>query len=77
MFTHIPLLLLYAIVDIETTGRFAGANGITEIAVITHDGQKIVDTFSSLVNPGITILPFVSRLTGISNEMLKNAPRFE
>ena len=77
LFTHIPFLLLYAIVDIETTGRFAGANGITEIAVITHDGQKIVDTFSSLVNPGVTILPFVSRLTGISNEMLKNAPRFE
>ncbi len=69
--------LLYTIVDIETTGRFAGANGITEIAIITHDGQKTIDTFSSLVNPGVSILPFVSRLTGISNDMLKNAPRFE
>ena len=68
--------MIYAITDIETNGRFASSNGITEIAIVLHDGQKIIDQFSSLINPGTTILPFISQLTGITNEMLKDAPKF-
>ena len=68
--------MLYAITDIETTGRYASANAITEIAIVLHDGEKVVDSFQSLVNPGTTIVPFVSRLTGITNDMVKDAPKF-
>jgi DNA polymerase-3 subunit epsilon len=67
---------LYAIVDIETNGRYASANGITEIAIVLHNGKEIVDRYSTLINPGTTIVPFISRLTGITNDMLQGAPRF-
>lgn len=66
---------MYAIVDIETTGG-GGAARITEIAVFRHDGARIVDFFHSLVNPQIYIPPFITRLTGIDNEMVRDAPTF-
>ena len=66
----------FAIVDIETTGGNALKDRITEIAVYIHDGNKIIDEFSTLINPECLIPPFISRLTGISNEMVENAPRF-
>lgn len=67
---------MYAILDIETTGGRYNEEGITEIAVYKFDGQKIVDQFISLVNPEQPIQPFVIGLTGINNEMLRNAPKF-
>ncbi len=67
---------MYAIVDIETTGGFAGNNGITEIAIFIHDGQSVTDQFSSLVNPERLIPRYITGLTGISNEMVSNAPTF-
>jgi len=67
---------VYAILDIETTGGKYNEEGITEIAVYRFDGNKIVDQFSSLVNPERKIQPFVVNLTGISSDMLKNAPKF-
>jgi len=42
---------MYAIVDIETTGGHASSNGITEIAVLIHDGKKVVKKFETLLNP--------------------------
>jgi DNA polymerase III subunit epsilon len=67
---------LYAVLDIETTGGKFNEEGITEIAVYKFDGHKVVDQFISLVNPEIPIQPFVVGLTGINNEMLRNAPKF-
>lgn len=67
---------LYAILDIETTGGKYNEEGITEIAIYKFDGHEIVDQFSSLVNPEKSIQPFVVNLTGINNEMLRNAPKF-
>ena len=67
---------MYAIVDIETTGAHLGAHSITEIAIILHDGKRIVETFESLINPQELISPYVARLTGINNEMLADAPLF-
>ncbi|MEL6812543.1 MAG: 3'-5' exonuclease, partial [Bacteroidota bacterium] len=67
---------MYAILDIETTGGKYNEEGITEIAIYKFDGHKIVDQFSSLVNPERKIQPFVVNLTGISNDMLRNAPKF-
>lgn len=66
----------FAIVDIETTGSYARPNSITEIALILHDGKTVIDSFQSLVNPDALIPPFITRLTGITNEMVATAPRF-
>lgn len=63
----------YAIVDIETTGR---ANKITEIAIFVHDGTQVVDEFTTLVNPECSIPPFITHLTGITNAMVSDAPKF-
>jgi DNA polymerase-3 subunit epsilon len=67
---------LYAILDIETTGGQFNEEGITEIAIYKFDGKEIVDQFISLVNPEIPIQPFVVKLTGINNAMLRSAPKF-
>jgi len=68
---------MYAIVDIETTGGHASANGITEVAICIHDGKKITQRYSTLVNPKMDIPVYIRALTGISNEMVQNAPPFE
>jgi len=67
---------LYCILDIETTGGQFNEEGITEIAIYKYDGHDIVDQFISLVNPEIPIQPFVVKLTGINNAMLRSAPKF-
>ncbi|QSS96801.1 exonuclease domain-containing protein [Psychroflexus sp. ALD_RP9] len=67
---------MYAILDIESTGGKYNEEGITEIAIYKHDGHEIVDQFISLVNPERKIQSFVVGLTGINNEMLRNAPKF-
>lgn len=68
--------MIYAITDIETTGGSLKTTKITEIAIFLHDGEKIIDEFSSLVNPRCKIPSFISRLTGISNDMVADAPEF-
>lgn len=68
---------MYAIVDIETTGGYAQANGITEIAIVLHDGEKVVDRFCTLIDPGRTIPNYIASFTGITNEMVEKAPSFE
>ncbi|MGV6846270.1 MAG: exonuclease domain-containing protein [Lutibacter sp.] len=67
---------MYAILDIETTGGKYNEEGITEIAIYKFDRHQIIDQFISLVNPEREIQPFVVKLTGINNAMLKNAPKF-
>ncbi len=67
---------MYAILDIETTGGKYNEEGITEIAIYKYDGHQVIDQFSSLINPERKIQPFVVNLTGINNDMLRNAPKF-
>jgi DNA polymerase-3 subunit epsilon len=67
---------MYAIIDIETTGGSARIEKITEIAIYLHDGNKITGEFVTLVNPERNIPYFITNLTGITNEMVENAPRF-
>lgn len=67
---------MYAIVDIETTGSSAAHGKITEIAILIHDGKRIVDEFQTLMNPESYIPSSITALTGISNEMVADAPRF-
>jgi len=68
--------LMYAIIDIETTGGSARIEKITEIAVCLHDGVKITGEYVTLVNPERSIPYFITNLTGITNEMVESAPRF-
>ena len=68
---------MYAIVDIETTGGYASANGITEIAIHVFDGEKVIEKFETLINPGQPIPRYIQSFTGITDEMVKKAPSFE
>lgn len=68
--------ILYAIIDIETTGGSPVNDKITEIAIYIHDGFQIIDEYSSLVNPEKYIPPFITNLTGITNDMVRDAPKF-
>lgn len=67
---------MFAVIDVETTGTSAQFGKITEVAIFVHDGKKIVDEFATLINPECSIPYFITRLTGISNEMVAHAPRF-
>ena len=67
---------LYAIVDIETTGGRASRDKITEIAIVLYDGKQIIDTYETLINPECYIPYGITQLTGITQEMVSDAPRF-
>ncbi|MDD4820881.1 MAG: exonuclease domain-containing protein [Flavobacteriales bacterium] len=67
---------MYAVIDLESTGGRFSEEGITEIAIYKYDGHEVVDRLVSLVNPLRPIDPYVTKLTGIDNKMLRRAPRF-
>ena len=67
---------MYAIVDIETTGSYAAANGITEISIQVFDGNSVTEKFETLINPGQPIPYYISVMTGISDKMVAMAPGF-
>lgn len=66
----------FGIIDIETTGGNYRYGKITEIAIIVFENGKEVNKFESLVNPECVVPPEITRITGITNEMLENAPKF-
>lgn len=70
------MLFLYSIVDIETTGNGYRGQRITEISIFVFDGKKIVNEFTSLVNPEQNIPAFITNLTGITDAMVRTAPKF-
>jgi DNA polymerase III subunit epsilon len=67
---------LYTVIDIETTGVVHKYGKITEIAIFVYNGQHITDQWVTLLNPEMDIPWPVTRLTGITNEMVAGAPRF-
>jgi len=68
--------MLYAIVDVETTGSYAAGSGITEICIVTHDGERVLDNYCTLVNPHRPIPRYIQSLTGITDDMVESAPAF-
>ena len=65
----------YVVFDVETTGSAAGKGGaITEIGALKLVGGEVIDQFTTLVNPGRPIDPFVVRLTGITDRMVSDSP---
>ncbi len=67
---------MFAILDIETTGGSPKTEKITEIAIFFHDGEKVISEWSTLLNPEKNIPYFITGLTGITNEMVADAPKF-
>lgn len=67
---------LFAIIDIETTGGRAVTDKITEVAIVLHDGEKMIDQYETLINPERMIPYGITELTGISNDMVADAPKF-
>lgn len=66
----------YAVVDLETTGGIPHRDKITEVAIILFDGEKIIDEYQSLINPERSIPYNITRITGIDNDMVADAPKF-
>ena len=64
----------YVVVDIETTGLSKNRHKITEIAAVKIKKGKIVDKFHSLINPEVRIPSFITKLTGIDNDLVKGEP---
>jgi len=69
---------VFAIIDIETCGsKFDFKRGrITEICILLHDGLQVTEKFTTLINPECYISSYFTHITGITNEMVENAPRF-
>ncbi|MEX2658175.1 MAG: DEDD exonuclease domain-containing protein, partial [Acidimicrobiales bacterium] len=67
----------FVVVDVETTGGSADDCAITEIGAVKLRGGECLGTFSTLVNPGVAIPPFITVLTGITSAMVGPAPRIE
>lgn len=70
------LLPSYVVLDLETTGGNATLDRITEIAAVRIDNGVETARWSTLVNPGVRIPPFIQNLTGITDAMVEDAPTF-
>ena len=71
------MLPCFVMIDLETTGGSALQDRITEIAAVRIEDGVQTQRWSTLVNPGVAIPPYIHALTGISDEMVCNAPRFD
>ena len=67
----------YAFVDVETSGSHARYGQIIEIGIIRVEDGVITDTYETLINPGVSISPFITTITGISNSDVHNKPTFD
>lgn len=66
----------FVVFDLETTGAKCPPCRVTEIGAYRIENGKIVSEFQTLINPEMMIPPFITQLTGISDSMVKNAPKF-
>ncbi len=66
----------FAIIDLECTGRGWGQEKIIDVAIFVLEDGEITDQLISLVNPECSIDPYVSKLTGITDKMVRTAPKF-
>lgn len=67
----------YTVIDIETTGLSASKNEIIELSALKIRDNEIFDSYTTLVRPLSRIGGFITKLTGISDEMVENAPLIE
>lgn len=67
---------MFAVIDLETTGGNHNSERIIEIGIVLHDGKIKIGEYTTLINPQKEISAFISTFTGITNSMVKNAPKF-
>ena len=67
---------VFAFIDVETTGLSPQTSRVCEVALISFQGDNRVNHFSSLINPGFAIPPEVSKIHGITDDMVRNSPSF-
>ncbi len=67
---------LFAVIDVETTGGGINGNRLTEICIVLLRGSKVIDKFTSLINPDKEIPRHITALTGIDNDLVADAPKF-
>lgn len=67
----------YVVVDVETTGGRKHGNRVTEIGCVKIKNGEVIDEFQTLLNPQRFVPLNITKLTGISNSMVENAPLFE
>lgn len=67
---------MFAVIDLETTGGNPGSERIIEIGIVLHDGNHKIGEYTTLINPEKEISAFISTFTGITNAMVRNAPKF-
>jgi DNA polymerase-3 subunit epsilon len=68
---------VFTVFDVETTGLSPDRNRMTEIGIVKIKGGEVIEEYETLINPGQFIPPEITRLTGISNEMVHSKPKFE
>lgn len=68
---------IFVAIDTETTGLSPVFNELIEVSAIKYEGRKKLDTFSTLIKPKIEIPYRITQITGITNEMVQNAPSVE
>jgi len=68
----------FVVLDLETSGASPkSGSAITEIGAVKVCGGQVLGTFKTFVNPGVSLPPFITELTGITDEMLVDAPKIE
>ncbi|MBR3532767.1 MAG: topoisomerase DNA-binding C4 zinc finger domain-containing protein [Clostridiales bacterium] len=67
----------YVLFDIETTGLSPETDAVIELSALRVRGGEVAEEFSSLVNPGVHIPYFASEINGITDDMVKDAPRMK
>jgi ATP-dependent DNA helicase DinG len=68
----------YVVIDFETTGNSAAkGDRIIQIGAVVVEAGQITDRYSTFIQPGVPIPPFIEQLTGINDDMVKDAPLFE
>ena len=68
---------IFVAIDVETTGLSPFNNELIEISAIKYQKNKKIDTFSTLIKPKVKIPYYITKITGITNEMVQNAPEIE
>lgn len=68
---------IFVALDVETTGLSPITNELIEVSAIKYKGNKKIDTFSTLIKPKVEIPYYITKITGITNDMVKNAPEIE
>ena len=72
-----PFPDIFCIVDTETTGMRAGFSRIIDIGIIRIEHGKVTRRYQTLLNPGVSLPPFIKRITNITDDALAGAPTFE